>query len=255
MAAETEKELQQLKKRFLDLADRSWRQNLFAFTGFLSLAEQDVLYRAAQEAGAYVSLNGGAEHAERQMARFGDPQEFGYEEPFPIVCLLVEPLLEKFADSFSHRDFLGAIMNLGIDRSTVGDILVDEKKAYVFCTETMAPYLMENLDQVRHTHVRCRAVEGAANMPVRKFAAREENVASLRCDGIVASVWKLSRSQSTELFRQKKVFVNGRLQENNSYMLKPGDVVSVRGCGKFIFRGEKHTTRKGKLVVGIDLFV
>lgn len=255
MAAETEKELQQLKKRFLDLADRSFRQSLFVFTGFLSLAEQDVLYRTAAETGAFVSLNGGTEHAERQMARFGNPQELGYEEPFPIACLLIEPLQEKFADPFSHRDFLGAIMNLGIDRSTVGDILIDGKKAYVFCTGAMAPYLMENLEQVRHTHVRCRAVEGAENLPERKLAAREENVASLRCDGLVASVWKLSRSQSTELFRQKKVFVNGRLQENNSCLLKPGDVVSARGYGKFIFKGEKHMTRKGKLVVGIDLFV
>lgn len=255
MAAESEKELQQLKKRFLDLADRSCRQNLFVFTGFLSLAEQDVLYRAAAETGAFVSLNGGAEHAERRMARFGNPQELGYEEPFPIACLLVEPLLEKFADSFSHRDFLGAIMNLGIDRSTTGDIFIDGKKAYVFCTEAMAPYLAENLEQVRHTHVRCRIVDDIKSLPARKLAAREENVASLRCDGIAASVWKLSRSQSAELFRQKKVFVNGRLQENNSCLLKPGDVVSVRGYGKFIFQGEKHTTRKGKLVVGIELFV
>lgn len=255
MAAETEKELQQLKKRFQDLADRSWRQNLFAFTGFLSLAEQDVLYRTAAEVGAFVSLNGGTEHAERQMARFGNPQELGYEEPFPIACLLIEPLMEKFADDLTHRDFLGAIMNLGIDRSTVGDILIDGKKAYIFCTEAMTPYLMQNLEQVKHTHVRCRVVEGAENLPARKLTPREENVASLRCDGVVAAVWNLSRSQSLELFRQKKVFVNGRLQENNSYLLKAEDVVSARGYGKFIFKGEKHTTRKGKLVVGIDLFV
>lgn len=255
MAAETEKELQQLKKRFLDLADRSWRQNVFAFTGFLSLAEQDMLWKAVRETKTAVRLYGGAEHAERLMARFGDPEAFGYEEPFPIVCLRIEPLLEKFSDTFTHRDFLGAIMNLGIDRSTVGDIFIDGKKAYVFCTEAMAPYLTENLDQVRHTRVRCGMVEGVENIPVRKLAAKEENVSSLRCDGVSAAVWNLSRSQSLELFRQKKVFVNGRLQENNSYFLKPGDIVSVRGYGKFIFREEKYTTRKGKLVIEIALFV
>lgn len=255
MAAETEKELQQLKKRFLDLVERSWRQNLFTFTGFLSLAEQDVLWRAAAERRIFVRLYGGAEHAERQMARFGNPEELGYEEPFPVICLVVEPLMEKFADNFTHRDFLGAIMNLGIDRSTVGDIFIDGKRAFVFCTETIAPYLMENLGQVRHTHVQCRRAEAAGGLPARKLLYREENVASLRCDGIVAAVWNLSRSQSLELFRQKKVFVNGRLLENNSCALKEGDVISVRGHGKFIFRGEKHTTRKGKLVVGVDLFV
>ncbi len=255
MAAETEKELQQLKKRFLELADRAWRQNLFTFTGFLSLAEQDVLCQTAKEAGVFVSLEGGIAHAERQMARFGNPEEFGYEEPFPIRCLLVEPLQEKFADAFTHRDFLGAVMNLGIDRSTVGDILLDGKRAYVFSTEMMADWLIENLVQVRHTNVRCLRVESVDHLPERKFLSKEEHVASLRCDGIVAAVWNLSRSQSQTLFSQKKVYVNGRQQESPSVPLGPEDVVSVRGLGKFIFRGEKHTTKKGKLVVGIELFV
>lgn len=255
MAAETQKELQQQKKRFMDLAERSWRQNLFTFTGFLSLAEQDVLAGMRSELPCKVALEGGAEHAERVMARFGNPEDLGYEEGFPITCLRVEPLIEKFSDTFTHRDFLGAIMNLGIDRSTVGDIFLEGKRAYVFCADTMAPYLMENLEQVRHTHVRCLQVEDPQDMPVRKFQYQETNVASLRCDGVISSVWNLSRSQSLELFRQKKIFVGGRLMENNSYFLKPDDVVSARGYGKFIFRGEKHTTRKGKLVVGIDLFV
>lgn len=255
MAAETEKELQQLKKRFLELSNRAWRQNLFTFTGFLSLAEQDMLWQAVKEAGAFVSLEGGIAHAERRMARFGNPEDFGYEEPFPICCLLIEPVQEKFADAFTHRDFLGAIMNLGIDRSTVGDILLDQKRAYVFCQETMADWLMENLAQVRHTNVRCHRVESAGALPERKLMPKEEQVASLRCDGIVAAVWNLSRSQSQTLFSQKKVFVNGRQQESGSALLKPGDVVSVRGMGKFIFREEKHTTRKGRLVVGIELFV
>lgn len=255
MAAETEKELQQQKKRFLDLAERSYRQNLFAFTGFLSLAEQEMLWQAARESRIKVELSGGSEGNERQMARFGDSSELGYEEGFPITCILVQPLLEKFSDTFTHRDFLGAIMNLGIDRSTVGDIFIDGKKAYVYCTDTIAPYIQENLEQVRHTHVKCTIVEGAENLPVRKLAEKEVNVASLRADSIIAAVWNFSRSQSLELFRAKKVFINGRLTENNSCQLKINDIVSVRGYGKFIFTGEKYTTKKGKLVIGISLYI
>lgn len=255
MAAESEKELQQLKKRFAELADRSWRQNLFVFTGFLSPAEQDALWEVQGRTGVHVCLEGGMEHAERQMARFGSPEQLGYAEPFPVVCLRVEPLQEKFADDFTHRDFLGAVMNLGIDRSTVGDIVTDQKAAFLFCTETMAPYLEENLTRVRHTDMRCRRVDGTQELPKRELAPKEENVASLRSDGIVAAVWNLSRSQSQALFKQKKIYVNGRQQESGSGPLKDGDVVSVRGYGKFIFRGERRTTKKGKLVVGFDLFV
>lgn len=123
MSAETEKDLQQLKKRFLELAEKSYRQNIFTFTGFLSMAEQEALFEAMNTQKGYsFSLWGGSEGCERQMARFGSPEELGYEELYPIETLKVSPLLEKFADNFTHRDFLGAVMNLGIDRSTVGDI-------------------------------------------------------------------------------------------------------------------------------------
>lgn len=253
--AETDKELQLLEKRFAELANRSWQQNIFTFTGFLSLAEQDVLLQAAKQTRVKVCLEGGAPYAERRMGRFGDPEEMGYDEPFPAACLKVEPLAEKFAEKFSHRDFMGAILNLGIERSTVGDIWVDGKKAYVFCTDAIAPFLQENLGQVRHTKVRCIPVGSEEELPPRQFSCREENVASLRSDAVVGAVWKLSRSQSQTLFSQKKVFVNGLLTESGSRQLKDGDTVSVRGFGKFIFRGEKYTTRKGKLVVGIEIFI
>ena len=118
--AERDKELQLLEKRFAELADRAWQQNLFVFTGFLSLVEQEVLWRSAAKAGVHIELYGGMDGAERCMGRFGDPEEFGYEEPFPICAVKIEPLAEKFAENFSHRDFMGAILNLGIDRSTIG---------------------------------------------------------------------------------------------------------------------------------------
>lgn len=252
--AETDRELQLLENRFRDLAERSFMQGIFTFTGFLSLAQQEVLYRAADRAGCRAVLFGGTEYAERQMARFGDVSDLGYEEPFPIVCLCIEPRMEKFSETFTHRDFLGAVLNTGIDRSAVGDIFLGQKRAWLFCTEKIAPWLEENLTRVRHTPVRCRRIEDIGQLPGPTFLYREENVASLRCDGVVAAVWNLSRSKSLELFRQKKVYVNGRQTENNSCLLKEGDRVSVRGYGKFLFRGEKHLSRKGKPVVGIDLF-
>jgi len=254
LAAETEKELQQLKKRFADLAERSWQQNLYTFSAFLSLAEQNALYEAAEGQEWRFLLFGGMQDTERRMVRFGDEKLFGYEQPFPIICLCIQPLQEKFADDFTHRDFLGALMNLGIDRSTVGDIFIDGKKAWVFCTETIAPYIQENLTQVRHTSVRCEQAKEAMQLPKRKLTDISLNVAGLRCDNIVAEVYKLSRSQSLTLFKQKKVYVNGKLQENNSYQLKVDDLVSVRGFGRFIFRGENHTTRKGRLSVGVSVF-
>lgn len=139
------------------------------FYRFLSLAEQEVLWRSAAKAGVHIELYGGMDGAERCMGRFGDPEEFGYEEPFPICAVKIEPLAEKFAENFSHRDFMGAILNLGIDRSTIGDICVEGKCAYVFCTSAMSVFLQETLEQVRHTKVRCVPVEKLEALPEKNF--------------------------------------------------------------------------------------
>ena len=79
-------------------------------------------------------------------------------------------------------------------------------------------------------------------------------VASERIDGVIAKVYNLSRSQSIEYFRAKKIYVNSRLCENNSYQLKPGDVISVRGFGKFVYNGVGYQTKKGKFSVNVGIY-
>ncbi len=250
MTMENEKELQQLKNRFHDLAERSFSQGIFTFTGFLGLSGQDVFWReerALRYAG--YELSGGFDNADRVMVRFGNAEELGYEVPFPISCIHIEPLQHKFADDLSHRDFLGALMNLGIERSTVGDIRAGQKQAYLFCLDSVADFICGNLLQVRHTSVRCRVTESFEDI------AREEpetvgiQVPSLRVDAVLSRVYNISREKSLELFRAGKVFVNGRLCENNARTLQSGETVNARGFGKFVLKGEARETRKGKLAV------
>ena len=77
---------------------------------------------------------------------------------------------------------------------------------------------------------------------------------SERIDGVIAKVYNFSRSQSVELFRGKRIYVNSRLCENNSYQLKTGDTVSVRGYGKFVYNGVGYQTKKGKLSVKVGIY-
>lgn len=250
-----EKEEIIFRNRIMDLAQKSYQNNMFTFSGFLSINEQDILLSMEKDLSfAGVKLWGGSEQCERKMVRFGNPQELGYEEDFPISCIFIKPLIAKFADNLSHRDFLGAIMNLSIERTIVGDILIKDKSAYVFCLEKIAPYLIENLDQIRHTHVHCEIADNIEEMVQREPAHKEIIVASRRIDGMVAKLYNISRTQSIELFRIKKVYVNGRIQENNSYMVKEGDSITVRGFGKFIFQREVYQTKKEKLCLAVDSF-
>jgi len=93
MSVENEKEIQQLKNRIRELADKSYNQNQYTFTGFLGLAEQDALWQVEREVKfAGITLYGGREEAERKLLRFGSEAELGYEQPFPICCIRIRPL-------------------------------------------------------------------------------------------------------------------------------------------------------------------
>ena len=237
-----------LKKRFTELAKKCYQKNQYTFTGFLGLADAACFYELEKEL-SYVPYMfwGGYEDAERVMLRFGSQELLGYEEEFPIVCLKVAPVSAKFSDALTHRDYLGALMNLGIERDRLGDILLAENAGWIFCVSSMADFIIENLTKIKHTSVVCELAKEEPNVAEKDVCELKLQVASDRIDGVVAKVYRLSRSEAAELFRQKKIFVGGRLCENSSRSLKSGDVVSVRGYGKFEFSGDVSVSKKGKL--------
>lgn len=255
MAAENEKEIQQLKNRYKELANKSFAQNIFTFTGFLGLHEQDLFWQMERElCFAGFELYGGASQCDRKVLRFGNANDLGYDVEYPICCIHIEPLMHKFADKMNHRDFLGALMNLGIDRATLGDIRVGDKEAYLFCLESIADYICENLNQVKHTHVKCSLTTDMKDIINEEPKCEMIQVASVRIDAVIAKVYNYSRNDCINLFRAKKIYVNGRLCENNSRMCKQGDVINVRGAGKFIFKTEIGQTKKGKCNVEVAVF-
>ncbi len=255
MALNSEKELAQLQKRLKELADKSYRQNVFTFSSFLGMAELDVYYRMEKDLlFSHPALFGGDEEAERKVVRFGSPEELGYEEEYPISCIHVKPSAVKFSDDFSHRDFLGALMNLGIERDCIGDIRVGDREGYLYCLSSMAEFICENLVQIKHTHVGCEVTGRMDTAKRDEPKSVEVQVSSLRIDGCLSKVYHISRAESIALFRGGKVYVDGRLAENNSRMWKPGEVVNVRGFGKLVFKEVKYETKKGKICLAMDMY-
>lgn len=244
-----------IQNHLKDLAKRSYSQNIYTFSGFLSMSEADAYYRIEHKL-TYASpeLSGGYEGAERMLVRFGNEVALGYEEAFPIVCLHITPRMEKFAEGLSHRDYLGALMSLGIERSVLGDIKAGEKEAYIFCLDSMAQYICDNLDQIKHTYIKCEIVSDPAAMPQEHPEKEAVQVSSARVDALISKVYNLSRSDSLDLFREGKVFVNGRLCENNSKSASGGDVINARGYGKFKLVGEPGTSKKGKLIINLEVY-
>ncbi|MBR4183601.1 MAG: DbpA RNA binding domain-containing protein [Lachnospiraceae bacterium] len=241
------------EKRLYELRDNSRKNGTFYFTDFLSQAEvSDVLQRFTPHE---VTLSGGCEGTERMMARFGDPEDLGYEIPFPIALLKITPLHPKFADDLNHRDFLGSLMNLGIERDIIGDIIVRDKAAYIFVAERMADHIEKELSRVKHTPVMVEKVDDPPEDINPRFEGMNLILSSLRLDLIISKVYHISRQAAKECFSDGRAFLNGKLCTNPAASVKEDDVLSVRGFGKFAFRQVDHETKKGNLAVRIDKYV
>ena len=249
-------ETELLKKRLLDLDRSSSGRDIVRSSGFLSLSEQAAFRSLEREFRSdRALLAGGHSEADRQIALFlpawADAAE---EERRLISCILVEQEGGKFEQPPGHRDVLGALMNLGIERDRLGDILTDGPSAYVFCSADMAGFIRENLTRVRHSSVSCReAPEGTELTP--RFEELSLNVASERADCVLAALWKLPRSEAQKLFASEKVFADGRVLADPGRTLKEESRISVRGFGKFIYGGTEGKSRSGRLFVHIRRFV
>jgi len=171
------------------------------------------------------------------------------------VLLKIEPQMQKFADALTHRDFLGAILNLGIKRDLLGDLLIHENVGYQFVLEQMADYLTENLIRVRHTSVRvtrCEVLpEGAGVTLEERFVV----AASPRVDAVIGAVWNLSRSEAKKMVEEERVTLRGKRITDPSKELSEGDRISVRGYGRFYFDGEEKKTRSGRGRMKVRVFI
>lgn len=244
----------ELMKRLVELGTRAFHSGRYTYSSFLSESELSVVYERSRELTSFVWVaDGGHETATRQMLRFGDEAEMGYTEEWPIKCVRISPPQKQFSEELTHRDILGAIMNLGIERKALGDIVVGEE-SYTWIQEPLADFLCEELRQVKHSPVKCQVCETPSEIFQREQKIVTLNVASERIDNVLAVFCKLSRGAAQKLFDEKKVFVNGRQLERYTGVLKCEDRVSVRGYGKFVYLGVEKQTRKERLCVRISVY-
>lgn len=245
-------ELTLIKNRFTDLAERSYERGIYTYSEFLNVAQQSELKKMRLP--VKTELFGGYENAERAVAVFGSEEDFGYECSPPIVFIRIEPLQMKFADNFTHRDFLGSLMALGIKRETLGDIIISENTAYLVCLETIADYVIFQLDKVKHTNVKCSLCDSIPSNVLPKTEDTELIVSSERLDVLISAVYNLSRNESQKLIEAEKVYINSVLSESASLLPEVGAVISVRGFGRFVYNGIIRTTKKGRNVIAVSIF-
>ena len=257
-----QKEEQLLEKHFIDLSRQAYHRNIITYSDFLKLNEQNILHSIPKDR-LYTGLIvfGGYDFAERQMAAFipdalslrdiKDSDIFQSE----ISLLHISPLNKKYSEALSHRDYLGSILNLGIERGMIGDILITDSEAIVFVKMQMQEFSTENITRIRHTSVLATIDELTDFHYSPRYEEIKGTVASVRLDSLLSVAFSSSRSKLSGLIEGGKVFVNGRLITSNAYQVKEHDIISVRGMGKFEFIETLAFTKKKRIYVLIHKYV
>ena len=246
-----EKEEQLFRKRIQELADVCFRRDVPTNTDFLNLNEQTIFQTISGTLPPVrFILSGGFESSERKVVCFLP----SYEEELmdlPFECICIKPVNRKFAEELTHRDYLGAIMNLGIERSLLGDIVLKDGDAYVFVLKKMSNYLLENITTIRHTTVNTEIIYDTGEILKPEYEEISGTVSSVRLDSIVALCGRLSRSKAAAYIEAEKVYINGQIISQVSRTMKDGEILSIRGIGKFKYAGSGGQTKKGRISVTI----
>ena len=258
--------------RIRELYLRTQQNDYLTHTAFLSLSEQaqfldSVRYLGQKEdirikESEYI-LYGGFKDAERCIVCFLPSyitkdsflSEQDSDESGLLSCLAIRPLNPRFSDELTHRDYLGAIMNLGIERDATGDIICSRGYAAVSVLTGASSVIERELVRVRHTTVSCERINFRDCGITPQFREIRINIASERTDAILGEVYHLSRAGSQELIRTGMVSVNGREATDPGRVLKEKDRVSVRSKGKFIYSGKEGCTKKGRVTAVVTVYL
>ncbi|WP_334071887.1 MULTISPECIES: RNA-binding protein [Paenibacillus] len=204
---------------------------------------------------AGIRLDGGYEGAERRRALVGPDYRDLESEDMGMKVLGISSNDQKLS-SLQHGDYLGAILGLGLKRDKVGDIHVREDGCHVIVAEEIVPFLSLNLHQVHRVSVMTDILElDALKTSEPELEPLDLTVASLRLDGIVSDVYRLSRSKILVPIKAGRCRVNWRTEEDPSKLLKEGDVVALQGFGRFkvlecggVTKSGRHRVKVGKFV-------
>ncbi len=198
-----------------------------------------------------IEIFGGYEDAERVMLGFC-PEYLEIEKSdFPISIIEIE-YNEKYSKELSHRDFLGSLIGLGIDRSKIGDIILNENKAICFVQKDIASYIEFNLQKVGSTKIKIK-YSSLEKYPIPKQNFEEKNIiiSSLRLDSILAHSFNLARGKTSDLIKGEKAFLNWALETSPSKIIKENDIITLRGFGRIKILNILGKTKKDRIILNI----
>ncbi|WP_372663075.1 RNA-binding protein [Cohnella sp.] len=248
------------EKSFVDRAwewvERAAERHETKRTDFLDPRQAHILFTLAnRHPDAQVVLNGGSARSERQRAIIAPDYKVLDSEEFGIVVLEIVSDDRRISD-LDHGDYLGALLGLGIKRDKIGDLHVSEQGCHALITTDIGDFLIGHMKQAHRVDV---SVSVRPLLELREVTAELEeqvlSVASMRLDGVASDVFRLSRTKIMAPIKAGRCRVNWKPIEDPSYHLGAGDVVSMKGFGRFKVLEAEGVSKSGRIRVRVGKFV
>ena len=242
----------ELLKRARDLAERCERSGTVCVSGFLSPAEQHELQTRLGYIPCGLVFHGGGDNCERAAAFF--LPDYMTEDMLDVSEYLCAMKLKAYFGQPGHRDYMGALLGMGIGREWLGDIQVEGDTAYVFCMKSVLRHLLSIEKAGRYT-------VKASQVPLEEVPARKVETESLsfsvmspRLDAVAAGLFHLSRTEAAKQIAAGNVSLNYGQCLKADCIVKEGDILSLKGKGKGSISGMGGTSRKGRLFVYGEIY-
>lgn len=256
-----EKDNKILLAQILDKIEVVEKRNKIENTDFFDLAQIELAkkYISRIKIENYMMF-GGFEQAERKMLVIY-PEKFNSvvveKNLSNIIQVIRIELPEELNGKYTHRDYLSAVMKLGVERKKIGDILVENKGADILVSKDIAKFLLENLSGLTRFSKAKITIQNLENL--RTLEIRKEQfeiiVSSLRVDNVISELARCSRNKALEIINMERVLVNFEVETKKTKQIKAGDMITIRGKGRFFIKELIGQTKSGRTIIMIEKFV
>ena len=246
--------------KLLDKIKLSKSSNKIVNTEFLSIYQKQIIQKKLNELGIknYIFF-GGYNEAEGQILIIY-PEKFDIDivnkNLKNIIKVIKIKLPKELEGKYSHRDYLGSIMQLGLNRNRIGDIIVYSDRAYIIVLKENTEYLVNYLsDFVKFRKAKMELID-YTDIEVKPIEYEEFNILinSMRLDNFVSEIANISRSKAEEMLKQEKIYINSKVETKSSKTVKENDILVMRGKGKYLVYKISGKNKKGKIIVNIKKY-
>lgn len=250
-----------LVAKIMDKVKISKMKNKIVNTEFLTIYQREIIEKELNKVKLknYMFFGGYAEAEGKLLIVY--PEKLDIEivqrNLKNIIRAIKIKLPKEVVGNYTHRDYLGAVMQIGLNRDRIGDIIVYEDEAYIFVLEENTKYIASSLESIKKFSKSIIEIIDYNEVPIKEaeFEKIEISISSMRLDNVVSSIAKISRKKALELLLDEKIFVNAKVETKSTKVLKENDILVIRGKGKFIISNISENDRKNKMFLEIKKYI